>query len=308
MKEMYAHTLAWSTQRDYIQEKETEAKADYGNKILLPYCHEMLVGDYAQTMDIPHFGGEQPSLTYYYSPVNFNVFGCVDYSTEHMETFLYHEGEGKKGGNSVVSLIHQSLKNKGLFEDAKEKGPGEYLTLVFDKCGGQNKNRIVLWYLLYLVESRIYKTVESFFLVCGHTQNICDRLFKQLKRDFHHKNVYTMGQLMNVCNISDTVTPVLCTSKDFFNWDKHLDRLYKSPGSGTVQLNHIFMATYIKPGCITTEAVKGVDSKLLMKLKKNATGGQKAARTRIIKYNKMKNEKRPGLRNVKQVDLYQKWG
>ena len=45
-----------------------------------------------------------------------------------------------------------------------------------------------------------------------------------------------------------------------------------------------------------------------MKLKKNVTGGQKAARTRIIKNNKMKNEKMPGLRNIKHVDLYHKWG
>ena len=55
----------------------------------------------------------------------------------------------------MVSLIHQSLKNKGVFEDAKEKGPGEYLTLVFDNCGGQNKNHMVLRYLLYIVESRV---------------------------------------------------------------------------------------------------------------------------------------------------------
>ena len=111
----------------------------------------MLIGDYAQTIDIPHFGGEQPGLTYYYSPVNVNVFGCVDYATEHMEVFLYHKGEGKNGGNNVIYTINQSLKNKGVFEDAKEKGPGEYLTLVFDNCGGQNKNRMVLRYLLYLV-------------------------------------------------------------------------------------------------------------------------------------------------------------
>ena len=162
----------------------------------------------------------------------------------------------------MVSLIHQSLKNQVVFEDAKETGPGEYLTVVCDNCGVQNKNRMVLRYLLYLVKSRIYKTVEGVFLVFGHTQNICDRLFKQLKRNFHHKNVYTMGRLMNVCNISDTAIPNLCTSKYFFNWDKHLDRMYKSPGSGTVQLNHIFMATDTKPRCLTTEAVKGVDSKL----------------------------------------------
>ena len=111
----------------------------------------MLVGDYAQTMDIPHFGGEQPCLTYYYSPVNANVFGCADYATEHMEVFLYHKGEGKNGGNNVIYTINQSLKNKGSFEDAKEKGPGKYLTLVFSNCGGQNKNHMALWYLLNLV-------------------------------------------------------------------------------------------------------------------------------------------------------------
>ena len=136
VKEMYEHTLAWSTQRDYVQEKEKEAEADYANNILWPYHHEMLVGDYAQIMDIPHFGGKQPGLTYYYSPVNVNVFGWVDYSTEHMEAFIYHKGEGKKVVNNVVSLIHQSLKNKGVFEDAKEKGPGEYLTLGFHNFGG----------------------------------------------------------------------------------------------------------------------------------------------------------------------------
>ena len=144
-----------------------------------------------------------------------------------MEAFLYHEGECKKGGNNVISLIHQSLKNKVVFEDAKDKGPGEYPTLVFGNCEGQNKNRMVLRYLLYLVESRIYKTVEAIFLVCGDTTNIRDWFFKQLKRDFHHKNVYIMGQLLNVCNISDAYTPVLCTSNDFFNWDKHLDRIYQ---------------------------------------------------------------------------------
>ena len=115
---------------------------------------------------------------------------------------------------------------------------------------------------------------------------------------------------MNVCNISDTITPVLCTSKYFFNCYKNQDRIYTRPGSYTVQLNHIVMATDKNPRFLTTEAVKGVDSKLqnLTNLKKNSTAGQKSARTRIIKNNKMKNEKRPGLRNIKQVDIYHKWG
>ena len=72
----------------------------------------------------------------------------VDYSIEQLYAYIYTEGEGKKGGNNVVSLIHDTLKKKGVFEDAERLGPGKSLTLVFDNCGGKNKNRIVLRYAL----------------------------------------------------------------------------------------------------------------------------------------------------------------
>ena len=148
---MYAHTQAWNTQRKYVRERMQVAKDDVVNAIPWPDHHYMFVCDYAQAIDLPHFGGEQPGEVYYYSPLNINVFGTCDYSTELMEAFIYNEGEGKRGDNNVVSMIEMTLKNKGVFKDAKEKGPGECLTVVFDNCGGQNKNRMVLRYLLYLV-------------------------------------------------------------------------------------------------------------------------------------------------------------
>ena len=75
----------------------------------------MFVCDYAQNLDMPHFGGEQPGNTYYYSPLTINVFGIVDYSVEELDAYVYTEGEGKKGGNNVVSLIQKSLEKKGKF-------------------------------------------------------------------------------------------------------------------------------------------------------------------------------------------------
>ena len=77
-----------------------------------------------------------------------------------------------------------------------------------------------------------------------------------------------------------------------------------------VNKNHIFKAVGTKPGVLTTEIIKGQDVKenLCIKLKQNATGGQKASRTRIINGKKIIKEKRPGLREIKQVDLYEKWG
>ena len=65
-----------------------------------------------------------------------------------------------------------------------------------------------------------------------------------------------------------------------------------------------------KPGILITEIIKDEDVKEpnLIKLSKDATGGQKAGRARIINGKKLKKEKRPGLRGIKQVDLYEKWG
>ena len=181
-------------------------------------------------------------------------------------------------------------------KNGQENGSGEYLTLVFDNCGGQNKNHMVLRYLLYLVEKKVYKTVEAVFLVAGHTKNVCDRLFKQLKRGFHYKNVYTMNQLIRVCNISDSITPIHCSSNNFFDWDLYLDRIYKRPAAGTVNKNHIFKSVQTKPGILITEIIKDEDVKEqnLIKLSKNATGGQKSSRTRIINYGK-KIKRRRGL-------------
>ena len=119
-----------------------------------------------------------------------------------------------------------------------------------------------------------------------------------------------MNQLICVCNISHSITPIHCSSNNFFNWDLYLDRIYKRPGGGTVNKNHIFKSVQTKPGILITETIKDVDVKEqnLIKLSKNAAGGQKSGRARIINGKKLKNEKRPGLRDIKQVDLYEKWG
>ena len=45
----------------------------------------------------------------------------------------------------------------------------------------------------------------------------------------------------------------------------------------------------------------------LNKLKPTSTGASKAGRTRILKYGKVEVIKAPGLKPIKQVELYQKW-
>ena len=111
------------------------------------------------------------------------------------------------------------------------------------------------------MKSNVYKTVEVVLLVAGHTKNICNQLFKQLKREFHYKNVYTMNELMSVCNISGCISPIRCTSNNFFDWDTYLDRIYTRLAPGTMNKNHIFRAIGTKPGVLITEIIKGQDFK-----------------------------------------------
>jgi hypothetical protein len=60
-----------------------------------------------------------------------------------MYASVYHEGEGKCGGNNVASLlVFETLKKKGLLN--ANNPPSKKLTFVFDNCLGQNKNGMVL--------------------------------------------------------------------------------------------------------------------------------------------------------------------
>ena len=101
----------------------------------------MFYFDYAQNVQCPQFGSEQPGETYYYSPLNINVFGIVDANTdtEQLQVYCFHEGHGAKGGNSVVSMLHHFLHTRNLLS-----GNGNHLVLVCDNCAGQNKNRMVI--------------------------------------------------------------------------------------------------------------------------------------------------------------------
>ena len=74
------------------------------------------VADFAQNMYIPNFASEQPGATYYFSPLNVYPFGVVDPSCEPSQLLahIYIEGEAKKGGNAVASMIWKTLELKEL--------------------------------------------------------------------------------------------------------------------------------------------------------------------------------------------------
>lgn len=56
------------------------------------------------------------------------------------------------------------------------------LVLWSDNCAGQNKNRIVIFVLVFLVLHGVFDTIEYNFLVSGHSFMSCDRDFALIEK------------------------------------------------------------------------------------------------------------------------------
>jgi hypothetical protein len=150
--------------------------------------HSTFIVDYGQNMALPWFGTSQPGDTYYYTPLTVFNLGVVDVSHpdgEHRYCHLYKEGDGKKGGDNVASLLMKTLRQLNILQEGCR---GKELNVVFDNCPGQNKNHHVLWLVPYLVEMGYFETVNFIFLVVGHTKNAADRRFNNLKMIYRKSN------------------------------------------------------------------------------------------------------------------------
>jgi hypothetical protein len=208
------HVRRARAQRNLLHQKQDKSTKDRINNIHHSDRHYCLIADYSQNLNLPHFGSTQPGETYFYSPLTIYLFGVVDTSNnDHLIGHIFREGDGKKGGNSVASLLIKTLRYLNIIQEDDEGQPiiGGELNIFFDNCTGQNKNNYVLWLVPYLVEAGYFTTVNFNFLVVGHTKNACDRRFNNVKRIYNKSNVYSFDMCVDICNKSEhcTILPVL---------------------------------------------------------------------------------------------------
>ena len=103
------------------------------------------------------------------------------------------------------------------------------INLVFDNCTGQNKNRMVLRVLFFLIKLGVCRKANAIFLVKGHTKNDCDRLFNILKSFYRAKDVMTPPELMALLNYHDLVDAVEMQPEDFKDWDELEEKMMQRP-------------------------------------------------------------------------------
>jgi hypothetical protein len=295
------HVKAADAQRKLFQSKIAEAVASKGlaqEDQVLTY-----VGDYSQNLQLPHYASEQPGETYYYCPVNYYAFGIIDCATapNHLAAYVYSEADGSKGGNNVSSFMWTELQRRGLINpDWSVNGqPVKEINFVFDNCGGQNKNRMVLRMLLFLVNKGICQTARAIFLVRGHTKNACDRMFNLLKTLHRKKNTYIPRELIANLNSHKDVTVIDFDNSLFFDFDEIFDK-YMTRIQAT-KINHIFSVYDTTKHSLWKQLSDGTEAVQQVLVRQEY---------RTVDWAPLILPKRcpvPGMADIKWKELYYKW-
>ncbi|KAJ8929459.1 hypothetical protein NQ314_017839 [Rhamnusium bicolor] len=89
---------------------------------------------------------------------------------------MWNESIGNRGGNEIsLCLVKVLIVNTGITEK-------KHLVIWSDNCCGQNKNRMMMFKLLFLVSLNGFESIEQTFLVSGHSFLSCDRDFAYVKK------------------------------------------------------------------------------------------------------------------------------
>ena len=205
-------------------------------------------------------------------------------------------GEAKKGGNAVASMIWKQLKIKGLLNGrcANE------INFVFDNCSGQNKNRMVLQMLFFMVKLGICRTARAIFLIKGHTKNYCDRMFNLLKQEYRRCNCYTPGELIKIMNKHPQVTAVAIEANDFKDWDALEDVLVHK--AEQILKNHVFTVRAKDSNDMMIQEFSGSDIQRQELVKKPYHNADWKSLFNLAVVPP------PGLPDIKWNELYAKWG
>ena len=134
----------------------------------------------------------QPGPMYFLTPRKCAIFGVCCESIPRQVNYLIDEAvDMGKGSNAIVSMLHHFFAHHGLGEKT--------VHLHADNCGGQNKNAIMVHYLLWRVMTNQHTEITLSFMIPGHTKLSPDWCFGLLKKYRRTK----VGGLTDLCGVVD---------------------------------------------------------------------------------------------------------
>ncbi len=150
--------------------------------------------DYAQQV---HFPADpvQPGPVYFLTQRKLGIFGVHCEGVTKQVDYLVDEGVLiSKGSNAVISYLNHFFESYGLGETTAH--------LHCDNCSGQNKNRFVLWYMLWCCICSLHRSIQMHFMVVGHTKFAPDWCFGLFKQRYRLTPVSSLDDVIGVVTSS----------------------------------------------------------------------------------------------------------
>ena len=199
--------------------------------------------DFAQQI---HFPSDplQPGPIYFLCPRKCGIFGvCCEAILMQVNYFIDEGMAGSKGSNAVISYVHHFFGHYGLGES--------HVHMHCDNCSGQNKNKIVQWYLAWRTIHKMHDSMALHFLIAGHTKFAPDWCFGLLKKKYKVTPVASLDDIVEMCKDSShqgVNVPQLVGTEDgdvkvpTYDWQKFLGNYFK-PLKGIKSLHHMRYVT-----------------------------------------------------------------
>lgn len=112
---------------------------------------------------------------YYISQLWLHIFGIHNLKTHKATMYTYTENFAQKGPNEVITCLSDYIE--------KHKAPLQTKLIIFcDNAFSQNKNRILFTYLDQLCKSNVFKDIEIWYPVPGHSMMPIDRDFGAIEK------------------------------------------------------------------------------------------------------------------------------
>ena len=143
-----------------------------------------------------------------------------------------------KGGNTIISMLHHFFAVHGLGEKR-----GHFHC---DNCAGQNKNRFLMFYMMYRCANDLHDDIKISFLPVGHTKFSPDWCFGLFKQHFRRSKVGCLDDIVRVVNESAAPNVAQLVGSQsgemlvpMYDWSSYFDDItVKTALKGITQMHH----------------------------------------------------------------------
>ena len=161
-------------------------------------CSMLYSFDHAQLVHIPS-NPLQPGPAYFKTARKCEIFGICCEGSRIQTNYLIDEAESiGKGANSIISYLHHYLETHGVGETD--------LQLQADNCVGQNKNNVMIQYLMWCCTTGKHTSCSIHFMIPGHTRFSPDQYFGLIKRKYRKTRISSVAQLSKV--VKESLNPI----------------------------------------------------------------------------------------------------